>query len=126
MVAHLRRAKPWLEVVRGDAAELCGLLERAGVTRADAVVSTLPWSLFPGALQARVLGQVGRVLTPAGAFTTVAYLTGLPLPGARAFRRRLRAAFEEVLVTGPVWRNIPPGLAYVCRRPVAGGPLVSA
>ncbi|MFG1959331.1 class I SAM-dependent methyltransferase [Nonomuraea sp. NPDC049028] len=118
MVAHLRRAKPWLEVIHGDAVELGALLAAAGVTRVDAVVSTLPWSLFPGHRQARILHEIGRVLAPGAAFTTVTYLYAMPLPRSRAFRRRLRSAFEEVLTTGPVWRNLPPGLTYVCRRPV--------
>ncbi|MFC7587982.1 class I SAM-dependent methyltransferase [Nonomuraea antimicrobica] len=118
MVAHLRRAKPWLEVIHGDAAELGALLATAGVTRADAVVSTLPWSLFPGPRQLRILHEIGRVLAPGAAFTTVTYLHAVPLLRARAFRRRLRSAFEEVLTTGPVWRNLPPAMMYVCRRPV--------
>ncbi|WP_405144863.1 methyltransferase domain-containing protein [Sphaerisporangium sp. NBC_01403] len=117
MVAHLRRAKPWLEVVHGDAADLGALLAAAGVRKVDAVVSTLPWSLFPDARQSAMLHEIGRVLDPAGAFTTVTYLHALPLARARAFRRRLRGVFEEVLTTGPVWRNIPPGMTYVCRRP---------
>ncbi|MBP2706045.1 methyltransferase domain-containing protein [Microbispora sp. RL4-1S] len=119
MVTYLRRAKPWLEVVHGDAAELGALLAPLGVERADAVVSTLPWSLFPADPQRRILREVGRVLAPAGAFTTVAYLSAVAMPSSWAFRRRLRAAFDEVLTTGPVWRNMPPGLVHVCRRPVA-------
>ena len=107
MVAHLRRAKPWLEVIHGDAVELGALLAAAGVTRVDAVVSTLPWSLFPGPRQSRILHEIGRVLAPGAAFTTVTYLYAMPLPRSRAFRRRLRSAFEEVLTTGPVWRNLP-------------------
>jgi phospholipid N-methyltransferase len=118
MVAHLRRAKPWLEVIHGDAVELGALLAAAGVTRVDAVVSTLPWSLFPGPRQSRILDEIGRVLAPGAAFTTATYLYAMPLPRSRAFRRRLRSAFEEVLTTGPVWRNLPPGMTYVCRRPV--------
>jgi phospholipid N-methyltransferase len=122
MVAHLRRTRPWLEVLHGDAADLGALLASAGVGCVDAVVSTLPWSLFPGSRQTRMLREIGRILVPAGAFTTVTYLPALPLAGARAFRRRLGTAFEEVLTTGPVWRNIPPGLAYVCRRPLPASP----
>ncbi|MBB5624664.1 class I SAM-dependent methyltransferase [Sphaerisporangium krabiense] len=122
MVAHLRRVRPWLEVIHGDAADLGALLEAAGAGRADAVVSTLPWSLFPGERQARMLAEIGRVLAPGGAFTTVNYLPAMPLAGARAFRARLRAAFDEVLATGPVWRNVPPGVVYVCRRPAGGVP----
>jgi phospholipid N-methyltransferase len=117
LVAHLRRTKPWMETIQGDAADLGELLASAGVGRVDAVVSTLPWSLFPGEQQERIVGEIGRVLAPGGAFTTVTYLHAVPLAGARAFRRRLRSAFDEVLTTGPVWRNLPPGMTYVCRRP---------
>lgn len=118
LAAHLRRTRPWMETIQGDAADLGALLSEAGVERADAVVSTLPWSLFPGERQERILREIGRVLAPAGAFTTVTYLHAVPLAGARALRRRLRSAFDEVLTTGPVWRNLPPGMTYVCRRPV--------
>jgi phosphatidylethanolamine/phosphatidyl-N-methylethanolamine N-methyltransferase len=117
LVAHLRRTKPWMETIQGDAADLGELLASAGVDRVDAVVSTLPWSLFPGEQQERIVGEIGRVLASGGAFTTVTYLHAVPLAGARAFRRRLRSAFDEVLTTGPVWRNLPPGMTYVCRRP---------
>lgn len=117
MAAHLRRTKPWMETIEGDAADLGALLAGAGVDRVDAVVSTLPWSLFPGEQQERILAGVGRALAPSGAFTTVTYLSALPLAGARALRLRLRSAFDEVLTTGPIWRNLPPGVAYVCRRP---------
>ncbi|MGV9771000.1 class I SAM-dependent methyltransferase, partial [Streptosporangium sp. NPDC003464] len=48
LAAHLRRTRPWMETIQGDAADLGALLSEAGVERADAVVSTLPWSLFPG------------------------------------------------------------------------------
>lgn len=119
LAAHLRRTKPWMETIEGDAADLGELLAGAGVDRVDAVVSTLPWSLFPGEQQERIIGEIGRALAPGGAFTTVTYLHALPLPGARSFRRRLRSAFDEVLTTGPVWRNLPPGMTYVCRRPAA-------
>ena len=34
-----------------------------------------------------------------------------------AFWARLRGAFEEVLVSSTVWRNVPPAFVYVCRRP---------
>jgi phosphatidylethanolamine/phosphatidyl-N-methylethanolamine N-methyltransferase len=106
-----------METIQGDAADLGELLASAGAGRVDAVVSPLPWSLFPGEQQERIVGEIGRVLAPGGAFTTVTYLHAVPLAGARAFRRRLRSAFDEVLTTGPVWRNLPPGMTYVCRRP---------
>ncbi len=118
MVEHLRASKPELEVIQGDATDLVSILDEAGVTSVDAVVSGLPWSLFPGPSQTHILEEVGRALAPGGAFTTIAYAHALGMSGARLFRRRLGRAFDEVLTTRTVWRNVPPARVYVCRRPV--------
>ena len=117
MVEHLNRALPWLEVIQGDASHLGALLSAAGIDRVDAVVSGLPWSIFPAKLQHDILQQVGSVLTPGGAFTTFAYLHALGMSGARQFRRRLDVSFDEVITSRTVWRNMPPARTYVCRRP---------
>lgn len=117
MVGYLQNSVPWLEVIQGDAAELEELLRGAGVDRVDAVISGLPWAIFSAADQQDVLRQVGRVLAPQGALTTFAYVHALGMSGARGFRHRLGEAFDEVLTTRTVWRNLPPALSYVCRRP---------
>jgi phosphatidylethanolamine/phosphatidyl-N-methylethanolamine N-methyltransferase len=117
MAAYLRHVRPSLEVVRGDARELGKLLAGRGVERVDAVVSGLPWALFDTPTQTAILGEVARLLGPNGAFTTFAYLHGLPLHTARRFRRTLAHTFDEVVVSKTVWRNLPPAFGYVCRRP---------
>jgi phospholipid N-methyltransferase len=117
MAAFLERTHPGLEVIQGDAVKLGALLAEHGVTKADAVVSGLPWSLFDDATQRSILTQIADVVGPEGAFTTFAYRHGLVLSAARRFRRALRETFEEVLVTATVWRNLPPAFVYVCRRP---------
>lgn len=119
MVEHLRSTQPNLEVIQGDAAELGTLLERAGVEWVDAVISGLPWTLFPADAQRRILREVGRVLAPGGAFTTIAYVQALRMSSARRFRERLDETFDEVLLTRTVWRNVPPARHYLCRRPRA-------
>lgn len=119
MVAFLRRTRPGLDVVEGDARDLRALLGTRGVTHADAVVCGLPWALFDDATQLAVLGEVGRMVGSTGAFTTFAYLHGMAIPAAQRFRATLRAQFEEVLVSATVWRNLPPAFVYVCRRPIA-------
>lgn len=119
MVEHLRADLPWLEVVQGDAAKLRTLLVDHGVDRVDAVISGLPWSIFPGELQRDILAEVGQVLVPGGAFTTFAYVHALGMSGARAFRNRLDLAFDEVLTSRTVWRNVPPARIYTCRRPIS-------
>ncbi|MBE9375303.1 methyltransferase domain-containing protein [Saccharopolyspora sp. HNM0983] len=117
MADYLRTRLPWLEVVEGDAAELDQLLANAGVGSVDAVISGLPWSIFPADAQHAILHQVGGMLAPGAAFTTFAYLHALGMSGARGFRRRLDENFDEVLTSRTVWRNAPPARIYTCRRP---------
>lgn len=121
MVEYLRRTRPDLEVVPGNAARLAALLAERDVTSVDAVICGLPWALFDDATQAEILGGISRVIGTTGAFTTFAYLHGMTLTAARRFRQTLRATFEEVVVSATVWRNVPPAFVYVCRRPRAGG-----
>ncbi|HXV94081.1 MAG TPA: methyltransferase domain-containing protein [Pseudonocardia sp.] len=118
MADYLRRTRPGLEVVQGDAAKLRPLLAEHGVDQVDAVVSGLPWALFDDATQRGILDEVARAIGPSGAFVTFAYLHAMPLAAARRFRARLQDTFDEVVVSATVWRNLPPAFAYVCRRPV--------
>lgn len=118
MVAYLRRTRPGLEVVPGDARQLGKLLAEHGVDRVDAIICGLPWALFDDTVQSEVLAEIGRAIGDTGAFTTFAYVQGMALPAAHRFRAKLRGAFEEVLVSSTVWRNVPPAFVYVCRRPL--------
>jgi len=118
LVDHLRVAHPALDVIHGDAADLAKLLLDRGIEQVDAVISGLPWALFPESLQRTILGQVGDVLAPGGAFTTFAYVHALPLGNARRFRALLSDSFDEVIVTRVVWANVPPAVGYICRRPL--------
>ncbi|GAA2809376.1 class I SAM-dependent methyltransferase [Saccharopolyspora taberi] len=117
MVGYLRRTKPWLEVIEGDAADLRKLLAEAGVTRVDAVISSIPWTLLPPRTQRQLLAEAGAALKPDGVFTSVTYLTTLWRAATREFIRNLDETFDEVLPRSTVWRNVPPTRVYVCRRP---------
>ncbi|WP_290858986.1 methyltransferase domain-containing protein [Hamadaea sp.] len=114
---RLRRSRPDLEVINADATSLGSILEDRGVHQVDAIVSGLPWSLFPPAQQRKILNDVGWLLAPDAAFTTFAYLHALQLSGARRLRRNLHESFDEVITSRSVWWNAPPALTYVCRRP---------
>lgn len=117
MVDHLRRSRPWLEVVEGNALHLQKLLADLGVDRVDAAVSGLPWTLFSREAQVGIIEQITRVLAPGAVFTTFAYSHVRRLPTQRRFRAVLDETFDEVRVTPTVWRNLPPALAYQCRYP---------
>nr|WP_188986626.1 methyltransferase domain-containing protein [Saccharopolyspora subtropica] len=118
LVEHLRAHKPWMEIVHGDAADLLALLDKHGVDRVDAVISSIPWSLLPGDAQDHILRQAAEALAPQGAFTALTYLPADQMPGGRRFRAKLTQTFDEVL-THITWRNLPPILHYICRRPLS-------
>lgn len=117
LAAHLRATRPRVEVVTGDAADLSKLMAGAGLDEADAVVSGLPWALFPEEQQRSILEQVAGSLTGAGAFTTFGYVHACPMGSARRFRHLLRQTFDEVIISSVVWRNFPPAWVSICRRP---------
>ncbi|MGP4015332.1 class I SAM-dependent methyltransferase [Saccharopolyspora sp. 5N708] len=118
MVEHLQAHKPWMEIVHGDAGDLQALLDKHGIDRVDAVISSIPWSLLPADAQDHILRQAADALAPQGAFTALTYLSADQTPGGRRFRGRLAQTFDEVL-THTTWRNLPPILHYICRRPLA-------
>ncbi|WP_249124287.1 class I SAM-dependent methyltransferase [Saccharopolyspora erythraea] len=117
MVEHLREHKPWMEVVHGDAGDLLSILDQRGIGKVDAVVSSIPWSLLADDVQDHVLKQVTEAMAPHAAFTALTYLPADRTAGGRRFRVRLAETFDEVL-THTTWKNFPPILHYLCRRPL--------
>jgi phosphatidylethanolamine/phosphatidyl-N-methylethanolamine N-methyltransferase len=116
LVTHLRQTLPWLEILPGDAGRLGELLDGAHVGPVDAVVSSLPWTLFPRAKRAAILTGIASRLAPGGTFATITTLTALPAR-VRDLRADLDATFDDVAATRPVWRNVPPSRLFVCRGP---------
>jgi phosphatidylethanolamine/phosphatidyl-N-methylethanolamine N-methyltransferase len=106
-----------VDVVVADAVRLPQLLAERGLPRADAVVSGLPWAAFPEDRQRALLSAVVEAMKPTAAFTTFAYVHARPLPPAKRFRELLDAAFEEVVPSRTVWRNLFPAFVYHGRRP---------
>ncbi|BCF86075.1 methyltransferase [Rhodococcus qingshengii] len=114
LAAHLRRTRPRVETIWGDACDLTGLLDAVGVDRVDAIVCALPWSLIDGERQCAILGQIAEVLIRDGHVSVLAYPHAHWLPRARDFRIALRGKFTEVVRSPVVWRNAPPAVVYRC------------
>ena len=55
--------------------------------------------------------------TPAGVYTQFTYAWTRWAPPGRRQLAQLRTAFDEVLIARTVWRNMPPAVVYVSRRP---------
>jgi phosphatidylethanolamine/phosphatidyl-N-methylethanolamine N-methyltransferase len=107
-----RKRCPGLDVYHDTAASVRTHLAAYGRTQCDAIVSGLPFALFPDALQDEILGAVQDVLRPGGRFVTFAHLHGLAWPPGRRFRRKLFEQFADVSVTRTVWLNVPPSFVY--------------
>ena len=106
-----------VHICQGSAADLGLFLEQHGRTGAEAVVSGLPWAIFPEELQRAILRAVCEHLSPNGGFATFAYLQGVPLPAGLRFRKLLREFFGKVVRSRIVWRNLPPAFVYRCYQP---------
>lgn len=82
----------------------------------DAVISGLPWTAFPPALQKAILGNVLPHLAEGGCFATFAYWGFHQLPSGRRFRHLLHELTHGIDTSRIVWRNLPPAFVYIARK----------
>jgi phosphatidylethanolamine/phosphatidyl-N-methylethanolamine N-methyltransferase len=116
LAAHLAADLPGIDVRQGDAHQLPALLAEAGIARADAVITSLPWTLLAHRRRDALLDAITTALTPEGVATAVLTRTALP-NRARELRRAFEARFAEVTMTPTVWRNLPPAAVLLARQP---------
>ncbi|MEE6257736.1 class I SAM-dependent methyltransferase [Plantactinospora sonchi] len=122
----LAQRHPEVDVLKADAGSLGRLLAERNLPRAEVIVSGLPWAVFSEQKQREILVAVVAALADDGAFTTFAYQHARWAPPARRLQRMLRELFEEVVVGGTVWANLPPAVVYHCRRPIRQPAAVSS
>lgn len=101
---HLRHRFPAVRTFEGDVADLGTLLDRHGVGRLSAVVSSLPIVWFPLQVQAAVLSACFDRLDPVGEFLQMTNQPASPLP-----LRKLRIKGERAAT---IWRNFPPSFIW--------------
>jgi phosphatidylethanolamine/phosphatidyl-N-methylethanolamine N-methyltransferase len=109
----LAHRHPDVDVVCADAGALAAVLAERNITRVDAVVSGLPWIAHSPDLHAAITGT----LAADGAFTQFAYSWTRWAPPARRQLADLRARFADVTTSRIVWRNLPPAVVHLARRP---------
>jgi phosphatidylethanolamine/phosphatidyl-N-methylethanolamine N-methyltransferase len=114
---RLARRFPRVDVVCDTAAALPQLLSARGVKRVDVFVSSLPFSVIPDDVQRDIIDGVTDMLHPErGVFTTFNYAGAFSTSKARRFRTLLLEQFEELVVSRPVLRNLPPAYVLTARR----------
>ena len=112
----LNRKLPELQVFNESVGDIRSICDREQVEWVDAIISGLPWTAFPEALQKELMGATLSVLPEGAQFVTFAYVHGLRLSNARRFRKGLQEAFSQVQISPVIWRNIPPAIFYSCRK----------
>lgn len=113
----LRQRFPHVRVEQRYAQQLRAILTEMGQTRADRVVSSLPWAIWSEPLQNEIFDAILDVLAPDGVMVTFGYVHAQPLPAAKRLRAQLASRFETVELSPIAWRNIPPARVFVCRQP---------
>lgn len=116
VIAAFRENFPDVTVYNESAANLTELLRKENIAALDAVISGLPWAIFPDQLQDDILSAIVRSLHPGGYFTTFAYVQGVILPCGLHFRKRLNKYFSSVSKSPVVWKNFPPAFVYRCQK----------
>ncbi len=113
MAAEVRHRFPKLSVYEDDARNIRAICDREGVTHLDAIVSGLPFIMFPVELQESILKETVKVIRPGGQFITFTYrIDGLGK--SKKFRERLQSHFKTVKLGGLTLSNIPPAIAFRC------------
>lgn len=97
-VRQLRRRFPQLNVVHGNAADLCQLVPRG--TKVNAIVSSLPLCSLPDTITQSILQQWGLLLHEHGVAIQFTY----NLRGPR-WRKHIQARQTHSKI---VWANLPP------------------
>lgn len=116
LAADIQRNLPRITVVNDSAINLRQILDNYNLKNASAIVSGLPWAIFPDKLQTDILDAIMQNLAPDGFFTTFAYVQGTYLPAGRRFRKYLHQRFNSVETSPVIWRNLPPAFVYRCSK----------
>ncbi len=108
LVDFLRRSigDPRLQIVHGSAADVRTVLEGLGHTRADYIVSGIPYTTMPASVRDKILQESRAMLAPGGMFLVYQF--------SRASLPFVRQVFSDVRVAREML-NIPPATTYVCR-----------
>lgn len=108
-VEYLRQElpDPRLLVEHGSAADVDLLLQRHRLSRADCIVSGIPFSVMPEALREHILASTRSALRPEGVFLVYQF--------SNKVQRDLETVFDRV-EHGFVLRNVLPAHWYRCQR----------
>lgn len=116
MQQAFRQNLPDTLLYKDSASNVLKYLQENGESKADAIISGLPWAAFSDELQNSILQATLDALREGGDFCTFAYLQGLVMPAGLRFNKKLKRHFSVVKKSPVVWGNLPPALVYWCKK----------
>lgn len=117
MAKALRERFQGIEVLEEKVQDLEQICDKKQCGKIDAVLSSLPWSLFPEEVLDQGLTAIHQSLASDGKVLTLVYSHAQYFPSSLHLERKFHAHFENVYRTRTTWRNIPPGYWLVGERP---------
>lgn len=114
LVKYLHNNYPDRDFLEGSAELATEVAAKYGPV--DAIVSSLPWTVFPHELQEKIVTNVHEALKDGGIFVTYVCLNASIYPAAKTFKSLIFDNFSEVKKSPVEWRNVPPAFVYSCTK----------
>ena len=118
MAMALRERFLGLDVCEQKVEALPQALAKRGYKKANRILSSIPWSIFPLKDMFHSIDAICESLSDDGYFVTLVYIHSKHFPSSIKFKELLEEKFKYVEYSKPIWRNIPPGHWLVCRYPI--------
>ena len=103
-------------IYHGTANDIKKYLKIHNRSQVDCIISAIPWATLSIDLQQELFSEIYDVIAPGGTFLTIALLIGTFFSRGKKFKQLLDSNFELVNRTPVVWKNLPPAIAYICRK----------
>lgn len=114
LVEVLRKRFPQLKFVEASAEQVKELTIPMGPV--DAIVSSLPWTLFPPDVRERTMKNIADSIKPGGIFMTYMVVNAIFYPSAQDVIRQMKANFSRVEQSQLQWVNIPPAFIFTAYK----------
>ncbi|MFM1655268.1 class I SAM-dependent methyltransferase [Brevibacillus sp. B_LB10_24] len=93
-------------LIQSEAVHLASYVKEMNLQPADAIISGLPFAVFPVEVRTKILDNVVETLDPEGVFVTFQY--------SLQMKAELEERFKKVSISFTPF-NVPPAFVYTCR-----------
>ncbi len=114
LIEVLRKRFPDLKFTEALAEQVYELTQSTGPV--DAIVSSLPWTLFPPDVRDRTMKSIAATVKPGGIFTTYIVVNAIFYPSAQDVIRQMKAHFSKVEQSKIFWKNVPPAFIFTAYK----------